>query len=258
MRKLLRANTFIGLSLLAILAVASTMQMPLAHAASISTDPLVDIVVDATSPSCFFVWAHGVSPQAATKTRISCAPYTQVKTVSMLRSRAIALQEPYMLHPNANATQAEWQAYASRFHQIAKSKRIAHRVSASAQAGTPVPACSAYWNETTAWPTIDGDELKLSISWYSHEGSSCNQIYLQTSVVQGYTSPNPVYIGIESYQGGFLAPTWEPWKFIGTNTVTHGWGGYLYPQPNGGDFYEDFGPSGCCRVDASYDLGYLY
>ena len=101
MRKLLRANTFMALALLAILAVVCTMQMPLAQAATIKTDPLVDIVVDATSSSCFFVWAHGASPQAATKTRISCAPYTQVKTVSMLRSRAIALQEPYMLHASS-------------------------------------------------------------------------------------------------------------------------------------------------------------
>ena len=258
MWKLLRANTFISIVLLAILAVASTMQMPLAQAASISPDPLVDIVVDATSPSCFFVWAHGVSPQAATKTRISCAPYTQVKTVSMLRSRAIALQEPYVLHPNANATQAMWQAYASRFHQIAESKRIAHRGSASAQAGSPAPACSAYWNETTAWPTINGDDLKISISWYSHEGSSCNQIYLQTSVVQGLTSPNAESIGIETYQCCFGSPTWEPWEYIGTNTITRHWGGYTQPLPDGGDFYEEFGPGSCCNVNADYDLGYLY
>ena len=77
-------------------------------------------------------------------------------------------------------------------------------------------------------------------------------------VVQGLTSPNAESIGIETYQCCFGSPTWEPWEYIGTNTITRHWGGYTQPLPDGGDFYEEFGPGSCCNVNADYDLGYLY
>lgn len=241
MRKLLRAKTFTALSLLAILAGASTMQMHPAKAASMSTDPLVEIVVDATSPLCFIMRTDNVGTPAATKTRIPCAPYTLVKTVSMLRSLAIARQEPYALHPNANATQAEWQAYSSRIHQIAESKRSAHGASATAQAGIPAPACSSSWHQDEAWPTINGDNLDLTISWYDHEASGCNHIYLQTSAVIGRTSANPLYLDYQAYDDNSIPePEWVSWAYIGTNTLTHPWGGYTDPRLSG-VFYMEFG-----------------
>jgi hypothetical protein len=53
--------------------------------------------------------------------------------------------------------------------------------------------CSPNLTTVAAWPTANGDELDMWVS-YKYDTSDCSQLYLMTADVHGLTSPNADYV----------------------------------------------------------------
>ncbi len=218
-----------------------------------SADPLVDVVVDATPPNCALELTRNAASSSSDTTRIPCAPYTLAKSVTMTRTEAVMKGLQYVLRSDQSASASVWQQETDALSQIASNNRSAH-----ASQVQPL-SCSwgGSWSQLEGWPTINSDNLDLSISWYTT--TDCTGVYLQTAVVREITAVNALYLAEQSYSASCCPyPTWITNMFVGTNTLVHHLPGNTLKYGNGGDFEDAFSNSSWGGIYWWYDLGPLY
>ncbi len=218
------------------------------------SNPLVDVVVDATPAGCTITRTRVVVNSASTITHVPCRPYTLAKSVTMTRSEAIAKQLQYVSRPSQQADASAWRQETQALSQIVASQRSAY----ASQAQPLSCAWGGTWSQDEGWPTINGDNLDLSISWFT--SSDCRNVYLQTAVIRGITSPNALYLIHISYHACCPYPTWTPNIFVGTNTITKHLPGNTAPYAVGNIFeytFSDQSLQGGLGNAYWYDLGPL-
>lgn len=229
---------------------------PITSAAPIqpnNSDPLVDVVVDATPVGCTLALTHNALSNTSQTEHIPCAPYTLAKSVTMKRSEAIAKHLQYVLRPDQNAPASAWQQETQALSQIASSQHDAN------SEGVQSLSCTwgGTWSQEEGWPTINSDNLDITISWYTT--SDCTGVYLQTAVVRGITAPKILYLLYEEYEICCPIPVRYSGAYVGTNTLVDYLPGDTVKYPNGHNFGYDFSdgyPSG--PHEWFYDLGPLY
>lgn len=243
--------------LVAIALAVAICSSPVTFAASTQPgdpNPLVDVVVDATPAGCTITRTRAVVNRASTITHVPCRPYTLAKSVTMARSEATARHLQYVIRPDQHADAGAWQQEKQELSQIVASQRSAY----ASQAQPLSCAWGGTWSQDEGWPTIHGDNLDLSISWFT--SSDCRNVYLQTAVIRGITSPNALYLFRISYLACCPYPTWISGLFIGTNTITKHLPGNTAPYAAGNDFeytFSDDSISGGIGNEYWYDLGPL-
>jgi hypothetical protein len=233
------------------IAVCSSPVTLAVPAASHNSNPLVDVVVDATPAHCTLARIRNATSSSSNPTQIPCAPYTLAKSVTMTRSEAVTKSLQYVLRPDQSAPASSWQQETVALSQIASNQRSAH-----ASQVQPL-SCSwgGAWSQDEGWPTINSDNLALSISWFTT--SDCTGVYLQTAVVRGLTSPKALYLEYESYEICCPVPVWTFDAYIGTNTFTKHLPGNTWKYPTGGDFEYEFSTQSLGGTLWWYDLGPL-
>ncbi len=210
-----------------------------AQAVLAASDPIVDVLVDATSPACVTAFSDNVGTLAEKTVSVPCAPYTWAHSETMRKSEAVAKHEAYVLYPGAGAPTSAWEARLREQQQILSQKRMANRPGTAAQAAPLVVAsCTQIYRQFENWPTYDGDKLDNLVSWFS--ASDCTHVYIQTGRVKGLTSPHILYIFEQEYDTCCPFPVKYPNAYVGTNTITIPWPGNSAPYPKGSDFWMAF------------------
>jgi hypothetical protein len=160
-------------------------------------DPPVDILVVLPPPRC--IMTH-YSQDGVPVDQTPCVGATLMKTQTVSRSQAIALNEPYALRPSSGASATAWQTWDRQLKQIEQMKRNAQPAMGGRipKFRPSRPMCLFNPVTVSTYPTIDGDQLDMWVT-YQENQSDCSKIYLMEAAVQGITSPNILYLHDGTY-----------------------------------------------------------
>jgi hypothetical protein len=181
-------------------------------AASIGIQPTVVIAKDFTrSGSCTLTLDMDISTSQHKAIRIFCPTGTIIGSARVSRSEAVAEHEAYVQLPSENAPLSVWQQTIQAIHQLMQSKAAMLRPASSP---LPLTACGSTNKFSANW-SANGDNFYSSISFY--KTANCQNVVLETAVVQGLTSATAMYwdhVQYASFNQGVGCP------YIGTNTLS--------------------------------------
>jgi hypothetical protein len=230
---------------------SSLSHPPIAHAAQVSSNPLVLVAVDKTqSSSCTEIFQANIgTPQAATK-QISCAPGTIMADVTMLRSQAIAQHEAYVVIPSPQDSAAIHQQYTKQIQALHASKQATLQSQMSTYAPL-VTRCGQTGSISLTWDLFEGT-LNASISFY--KSTDCTTVFFQDSQLNTTVATYYALIwSMDIYAGNSYSVPSSPnvqsighrFHLVGSSAPTgYYYENYLYPYPSNlyGPEWDNIGP----------------
>ena len=173
--------------LLSLLTLSQTGSVAV-QAASISVDPSVLIVVDATKPGCTLDLSANINTKHPSITHVPCPVGTIMRTEIVHQSQALAKHEDYVLLSSTATTKTVSFKMASDLEQIKQKKY--RNIQSALKVNSIIPfatACGTQgsagvnWGATINWGySTDTFAVYSSVNWYVLPNPHCNTVALET------------------------------------------------------------------------------
>jgi hypothetical protein len=186
-RRFIVCSTFCAV-LLSLLTLLQTGSLAV-QATSISVDPLVLIVVDATKPGCTLDLSANINTKHSSITHVPCPVGTIMRTEIVHLSQALAKHEDYVLLSSTTATKTVPSKIASAIEKIKQEKykniqnvlKVNSLIPFVTACGTEGSA-GVTWGATQIFGTsTDHFSVYSSVSWYVLPNPHCNTVALETA-----------------------------------------------------------------------------
>lgn len=203
-----------------------------AFAANFTPDPLVYIIKDIThnkGEDCNFI--HKIDQQGTVT--LPCLPGTIWSTVTLHRSQAISMHEPYVVVPPRNASKSQQSIFFNQMYKIKRAKQEAlqaNLTSKSLMASLPTPCGSGGSNSVSWSDSWNYVSIHSTIYYYIENSPNCNNVVLekaqmQVSGVSGSTSVQLLWTH-DLYAGAYYSEPAQP------NIVHGGYFSHSVDVPN--------------------------
>jgi hypothetical protein len=188
-----------------------------AHAASVSTDPLVVIAVDVTAQSnCNLTKTVNLGHSHAYTVHRPCVPGTIMMSQVVPLSHAVATHERYVRLSSSHASLEVLEQTDRAIENVMTSVGVIIRQSSGKEiSAIPQIPCGTYSTISVYWYP-DSDSLASGVRYYKYQ--NCTNIAIDNSSIHGYTSPNALWWDHDQYASGWWG-TGCP--YIGTNDLGH-------------------------------------
>jgi len=209
---------FLFVLCLSLLAVFGSQLVGLssAHAASVSSDPLVVVAVDVTAQTrCALTKTMNLGSPYEFTVHQPCAEGTIIMSQNMPLSQAVATHKRYIRLPSSQASPTTWEQTDQAIESLMRSEGASILKQLGKDNFLPQSPCGTSTHWIVNWYP-DGDSITSGVQYYKY--SSCTNIALDYSSVQGFTSYHALWWDHDQYASGWWG-TGCP--FVGTNYHSH-------------------------------------